>query len=130
MEEKKNVVETTETSKSPYSKDERMWGMFCHLSTFAIFFFPTLGNIVAPLIIWLIKKEEYPFVNDQGKEVLNFQISMTLFMIGAGILCIFLIGIPLLIGLAIFDFIVTIIAAVKANDGEKYRYPINIRFID
>ena len=80
-------------------------------------------------IIWLIKKEEMPFVEDQGKEVLNFQISMTIYLLISGILCIILIGIPIIIGLVIFCFIITIIAAISANDGKSYRYPINLRLI-
>ena len=110
------------------SKDERTWGMLCHISTFCGMIIP-FGNILAPLIIWLIKKEELPFVEDQGKEVLNFQISMIIYLICSAFLCIILIGIPILIGLFIFDFIITIIAAINANDGKSYRYPINLRLI-
>ena len=110
------------------SKDERTWGMLCHISTFCGMIIP-LGNILAPLIIWLIKKEELPFVEDQGKEVLNFQISMIIYLAISVILCFLLIGIPLLIGLIIFDFIITIIATINANDGKYYRYPITIHFI-
>jgi len=111
------------------TKDERTWAMLCHFSAFAGLIFP-FGNFLAPLIIWLIKKEEFPFVEDQGKEVLNFQISMTIYLIGSGILCFILIGIPMVIGFLIFDVIVTLIGAVKANDGFKYRYPLAIRFIN
>ena len=117
-----------QTIESQPTKDERTWGMLCHFSAFFGFIFP-LGNILAPLIIWLIKKEEMPFVEDQGKEVLNFQISMTIYLICSAFLCIILIGIPILIGLFIFDFIITIISAISANDGKSYRYPINLRLI-
>jgi len=110
------------------SKDERTWAMLCHFSAFAGLIFP-FGNFLAPLIIWLIKKEELPFVEDQGKEVLNFQISMTIYLLISGILCIILIGIPILIGLVIFCFIITLIAAISANDGKAYRYPMNLRLI-
>ena len=110
------------------SKDERTWAMLSHFSALCMFIFP-FGNILAPLIIWLIKKEEMPFVQDQGKEVLNFQISMTIYLIGSIILIIVLIGIPILIGLGIFNVIITIIAGIKANDGKSYRYPINLRLI-
>ena len=110
------------------SKDERTWAMLCHFSAFAGLVFP-FGNFLAPLIIWLIKKEEMSFVEDQGKEVLNFQISMTIYLICSALLCIILIGIPIIIGLFIFDFIITIIAAISANDGKSYRYPINLRLI-
>ena len=110
------------------SKDERTWAMLCHFSACTGLIFP-FGNFLAPLIIWLIKKEELPFVEDQGKEVLNFQISMTIYLLISGILCIILIGIPIVIGLVIFCFIITIIAAISANDGKSYRYPINLRLI-
>jgi uncharacterized Tic20 family protein len=110
------------------TKDERTWSMLCHISTFCGLIIP-FGNILVPLIIWLIKKEELPFVEDQGKEVLNFQISMIIYLICSAFLCIILIGIPILIGLFIFDFIITIIAAISANDGKSYRYPINLRLI-
>ena len=114
--------------ESQPSKDERTWAMLCHFSAFAGLIFP-FGNFLAPLIIWLIKKEELPFVEDQGKEVLNFQISMTIYLLISVILCIILIGIPIIIGLVIFSFIITIIAAISANDGKSYRYPINLRLI-
>ena len=114
--------------ESQPTKDERTWAMLSHFSALSMFIFP-FGNILAPLIIWLIKKDEMPFVEDQAKEVLNFQISMTIYLIGSIILIIVLIGIPILIGLVIFNIIITIIAAISANDGKSYRYPINLRLI-
>ena len=121
-EESTSAIETTP------SKDERTWAMLSHFSALCMFIFP-LGNILAPLIIWLIKKEEMSFVEDQAKEVLNFQISMTIYLIGSLILIILLIGIPILIGLVIFNVIITIIAGIKANDGKCYRYPLNLRLV-
>jgi uncharacterized Tic20 family protein len=114
--------------ESVNKRDENMWAMFCHLSTFVGFLIP-LGNIIGPLVIWSIKKEELPLVDDQGKEAMNFQISMTIYYIGAIILTIVVIGIPILIGLVLFDIIVTIVAMVKAGEGVAYRYPLCIRFI-
>ena len=114
--------------ESQPTKDEKTWAMLCHFSSFVGLIFP-FGNFLGPLIIWLIKKEEMPFVEDQGKEVLNFQISMTIYLLISGILCIILIGIPIIIGLVIFCFIITIIAAISANDGKSYRYPMNLRLI-
>jgi len=110
------------------SKDANTWGMLCHLIAFAGFVIP-FGNIIGPLVIWLIKKDQYEFVDDQGKESLNFQISMTIYFIISAILTVILIGIVLLIALAIFDIVVLIIATIKANGGEKYRYPLTIRLI-
>jgi hypothetical protein len=110
------------------TKDERTWAMLSHLSSLAGFVIP-FGNIVGPLVIWSIKKDEFPLVEDQGKEALNFQISMTIYIIASVILILLLVGIPLLIGLGLFDLIVTVIAAINANDGVKYRYPLCIRFV-
>lgn len=102
--------------------------MLCHLSTFAGYVIP-FGNIIAPLIIWIMKKEEFPLANDQGKEVLNFQISFMIYLTIALLLVILLIAIALGVVLLLFEVIITIIAAVNAYDGVRYRYPLTIRFI-
>ncbi len=120
---------TTESQTTAATRDEKIWAMFCHLSFFAIFIIPFLGNILGPLIIWLIKKDEFPLVNDQGKESINFQISMTIYFFISIIFCFVAIGIPILIAILFFDPIFTIIAAVKANEGVPYRYPLTIRLI-
>ncbi len=112
------------------SRDENMWAMFCHLSSFALFLIPFLGNIVGPLIIWVIKKDEYPLVNDQGKEAVNFQISMTIYFFIAILLSFVAIGIPIMLAILFFVPIVTIVAAIRASEGVKYRYPMIIRFIN
>ncbi len=110
-------------------KQEKTWGMLCHLSAFAVFLFPALGNVIGPLIVWLIKKDESPFVDDQGKESLNFQISFTIYCLVASILIFVVIGIILLIALGIAFLVLVIIASIKANEGEEFRYPLTIRLI-
>jgi uncharacterized Tic20 family protein len=109
-------------------KDERMWAMLCHLAALAAHVCP-FGNVVGPLVVWLIKKDEYPLVDDQGKEAVNFQITMTI----AGLLCLplvfVIVGIFLAIAVYFASFILAIVAAVRANGGERYRYPFSIRFI-
>jgi len=107
---------------------ERTWAMLCHLSALAMFIFP-FGNIIGPLVIWLIKKDESEFVDDQGKESLNFQISFTIYCIIAAFLILVIIGIFILIALGVLFLVLVIIATVKANSGEKFRYPLSIRFI-
>jgi len=109
-------------------RQERNWGMGCHLAALAGFVIP-FGNIIGPLVFWLMKRDESEFVNDQGKESLNFQITVTILAIVAGILIIVLIGIFLLILVGIVSLVMIILAAVKASEGEKYRYPFNIRLI-
>ena len=110
-----------------FGKDERTWAMLCHIGALAGGAIP-IGNIKAPLVIWLVKKDEMPFVDEQGKEVLNFEITL---MIGA-LLCIplvfLIIGIPLLLALAIFGVVYNIIGAVKTNEGVHFRYPFRIQF--
>lgn len=107
---------------------ERTWAMFAHLSALAGFIIP-FGNIIAPLVIWLIKKDESAFVDDQGKEALNFQISLTIYLIVAFILVVIILGIFLLVGLVLLGLVLVVVAAVKANSGEKFRYPLAIRLI-
>lgn len=117
------MVEST-----PSSNEERTWAMVCHLAALAGLVVP-LGNIFGPLVVWLVKKEAFPLVDDQGKESVNFQLSITLYMIVAGVLILVLIGIPLLIGLGIYAVVMLIIASIRANEGQRYRYPLTIRFI-
>jgi len=107
---------------------ERTWAMGAHLAALAGFIIP-FGNIIGPLIIWLVKKDESPFVDDQAKESLNFQISIIIYCIIAAILIILVIGIFLLVLIAILDIVFIIIAAVKANSGEKFHYPLTIRLV-
>jgi hypothetical protein len=102
--------------------------MLCHLSVLAGFIIP-LASIIAPLVIWLIKKDEMPFVEDQGKESLNFQITILIGFIIAIILAFVFIGFLLMPALAIFDLVMVIVAAMKANEGVRYRYPYSIRFL-
>jgi len=128
------TVETETTNQveqaSVDKKEENMWAMFCHLASFAGLVFPFVGSVLGPLVVWLLKKDEYPLVDDQGKEAMNFNISMVIYYVVSIILIIVVIGIPLLIGLFLFDVIVTIIAMVKASEGVKYRYPLAIRLIN
>ena len=117
----------TEVTAVP-EKDERMWGMLCHLTAFSGFIIP-FGSIIAPLIIWLIKKEEMPFVDDQGKESLNFQLTMLIAFIISFVLMFVFIGFLLIGVLCIYEIVVVIMASMKSNDGVRYRYPWAIRFI-
>jgi uncharacterized protein len=109
-------------------QNERTWAMFCHLSSFAGFIIP-FGGIIGPIVVWSIKKDQYPLVDDQGKEAINFSISMIIFYIAAAILVFVLIGFPLLIALFFFRLIITVVAAIRANEGVRFRYPLSIRFI-
>ena len=110
------------------SKDEKTWGMFCHLAALGGYVIP-FGNIIGPLIVWLVKKDEMPFVADQGKESLNFQITVAIAAVICFLLVFVFIGFVLLPALAILDLVFVIIASIKANEGVAYRYPFKIQFI-
>lgn len=122
------MSENQSQSQAPTQQDKTL-GMVCHLLGLAGYVFWLFGNILGPLILWLVKKDTSEFVDDQGKESLNFQISMTIYGMGAGLLSFVLIGLPLLFAIAIFDIVMIVIAAVQANNGVRYRYPLCIRFI-
>ena len=117
------IEESTEMTS-----EERTWGMLCHLIAFSGFIIP-FGSLFGPLIIWMIKKDEMPFVDDQGKESLNFQLTMLIAYIVSFILMFILIGFLLIGILIIYAIVVIIIASIKANEGVCYRYPLTIRFI-
>ena len=110
------------------NSQEKNWAMFCHVAAFAGFIIP-FGNIVGPLVIWLIKREEMPFVDDQGRESLNFQISVTIYLFVSALLILVFIGVLLIVALVLFDLIVVIMAIIKSNEGEPYRYPLSLRII-
>jgi uncharacterized Tic20 family protein len=105
------------------------WGMLCHLTALVMYVGVPLGNILGPLIVWLIKKDEFPFVDMQGKESLNFQISMTIYGLIAGALTTVLIGWVFLAVLFIVNIFFIIRASLVANRGIPYRYPFTIRLI-
>jgi uncharacterized Tic20 family protein len=110
------------------SAEERQWAMFAHLSALAGLLVP-FGSIIGPLVIWLIKKDTMAFVNDQGKEALNFNITVAIAAVVCWVLCFILIGILLFAALAIVWLVFVIIAAIKANEGTLYRYPFVLRLV-
>jgi uncharacterized protein len=107
----------------------RTWCVACHLSALAGFLIPALGHIGGPLIVWLVKRGDSAEIDEHGKEALNFQISMLIYNVVAGILCLILIGFALLAILHIANVVFVIIAAVRASEGRMYRYPLTLRLI-
>ncbi|PXA04854.1 DUF4870 domain-containing protein [Coraliomargarita sinensis] len=124
-----------------------MMGMLCHLLALTALVGVPFGNILGPLVIWLIKKEDHPFIDKCGKESLNFQITATLAGMALGVVAVvttFIAAIPIiglisflflpliaLAGLALMVAVIvfTVIAAIKASEGTNYRYPYSIRLI-
>jgi uncharacterized Tic20 family protein len=109
-------------------KEERQWAMFAHIGTFSSMFVP-LGNIIAPIVIWQMKKRESEFVVEQAKESLNFQITLFIYALISFLLVFIIIGFFLIFALVIFGLIMVIIGGIKANEGEDFRYPMCIRLI-
>ncbi len=114
---------------STTSSNVRTWTVLCHASALAGLFLHFLGHLLGPLIVWLVKRGDSPEIDAHGKESLNFQISMLIYDAIAAVLCIVLIGIPILIALWVLNTVFVIIASVKASEGTLYRYPFTIRFI-
>ena len=108
--------------------EARQWAMFCHFAAFLGLVIP-FGNLLGPLIVWQIKKDLDPFVDDQGKEALNFQISVALAALLCFLLMVVVIGFPLLLLVSIAALVLTIIAGIKANEGQAYRYPFAWRLV-
>jgi len=114
---------------STSSSDVRMWNVLCHATALAGFFVPWAGHILGPLIVWMAKRNDSPEIDQHGKESLNFQISMLIYNVIAGVLCLVLIGFAILAILHILNLVLVIIASIQASEGKFYRYPITIRLI-
>lgn len=116
------------TALDPAEQNARTWNMLCHLSGLLGFVIP-FGNLLGPLIVWQLKKNEIPSVDQHGKDALNFQITVTIALLICIPLFVVVIGFVLmpLIGLA--ALILMIIAGIKANNGEAYRYPFSLQLV-
>jgi uncharacterized Tic20 family protein len=119
----------TDEPRRPGGKHGGTWGMLCHLSALAGFVGVPFGHILGPLVVWLVKKDEYAFVDDQGKEALNFQISILIYTVVSAFLILMCLGIVLLVLVQLFNFVMIIVASIKASNGEKFRYPLTLRLI-
>jgi hypothetical protein len=105
-----------------------MWGMGCHLAGFAGLVFP-FGNVIGPLVVWLVKKDEHAFIDDQGKESLNFQMTLASLQFVLFLLADLLKWhVPFYL-ISVLGTVFVIIAAIQASEGVAYRYPITYRFL-
>ncbi len=109
-------------------RQTRIWAMLLHFSIFLGCIVPVAG-LIAPILIWQIKKHDLPGIEVHGRNVVNFIISMLLYSIIAILLCFFMIGFALLPVLGLIGIVFPIIGGIKANDGEAWSYPMMIRFI-
>jgi uncharacterized Tic20 family protein len=110
-------------------RDARKWATICHLSALVGLLGNGVGFVLGPLIVWLLKREDHPFVDGQGKEALNFQITMFIVLLAATTLAVIGIGIIIMIAVALLMTIFPIIGAIKANEGVPYRYPLTWRVV-
>ena len=112
-------------------KQARIWGMACHAAALSAWIGVPFGHVIGPMTVWLLMRENHPFIHEQGREALNFQISMTIYAILSFLLLLLTrpFGLPLLIGLFLLDVILALVATMKAGNGESYRYPMTLRFI-
>ena len=128
------------TTPAQAASEERTWAMLCHLLAFSWVIGIPFGNFLGPVFAWVMKKDQYSLVDDQGKESLNFQISLfiytmvlTTITVIAVITIVGILLLPVLISLAlaivVFKLICVITASIQANQGVRYRYPLTIRFI-
>lgn len=108
--------------------EARTFGMLCHLAALSTYF-TGIGMVLGPLILWVIKKDQHPFVNEQGKEALNFNISFMIYHAVAVALCFVFVGFLILPIVHLVWLVLLIIAAINANSGKRYRYPMTIRLI-
>ena len=121
------------------SAEERQWAMFAHLSALAGGLLTGAiggwGFFLGPLVIWLMKKDTMPFVADQAKEALNFNITVSAIMLVMLVLTVVTLGIgiliagPIMVIVGIAALVLIIMAAIKANEGHAYRYPLTIRLV-
>lgn len=135
MSEFEDMTTTIPPPPGTPSAEDRQWALFGHLSSLAGLFTGGIGNIIGPLVIWLVKKDTLPFAGDQAKEALNFNITLliaalvllvlTLVTFGIGIV----VTLPLGILLGLAWLVLTVMAAIKANEGVAYRYPFTLRLI-
>lgn len=114
-------------TKNLLGMEENTYLMLMHLSQFAGFIIAGLGFVI-PIVMWLVNADKSEAVSRHGKNIANFMLSMLIYIVISIILCLVLIGIPMLIALGIIEIVFIIIAAVKANNGEYWKYPLSIPF--
>jgi len=119
----------TDVTAGGVSAEGRKWATICHLSALVGLLGNGIGFLLGPLIVWLWKRDTDPYIEEQGREAVNFQITMFIAALISGVLSIIVIGFFLLGIVALLMIIFPIMAGIKADKGEHYRYPLTIRFL-
>jgi len=121
------MTDSISSTADHVTQEARQWAMFLHFSVFLGYVAP-LAGFIAPIVIWQLKKDQLPWVDEHGKIVTNWILSSLIWWIVSGILCLVAIGIPLLAAMGIVSVIFPLIGGIKANNGETWTYPLSIRF--
>jgi len=111
----------------PSEKDVQQWAMLLHLSQLLGHVLPPIG-LVVPFVIWQYKKVDMPEIDEHGKIVANWIVSALIYTVASALLCIIVVGVPLLLAVLALSVIYPIIGAVKASSGTVWRYPLSINF--
>jgi uncharacterized protein len=111
------------------TESERTWGMLAHLSALFGLIVPLIGNVVAPLIVWITKREQSAFVGEQALESLNFNITVSIGALICGLAALVFVGFLLGTALFIAWLALTLIAGIRASEGQHYRYPFSLRLV-
>lgn len=127
QQDQSNVTATPTTNEQVIEPREKIWAMVCHLSALTGCIIP-FGNIVAPLFIWLLLRKQYAYVDEQGRQALNFQLSVTIYFIVSLICILILVGFVLAPLVLLLNFIAIIVAAVETGNAKHFRYPLAIKF--
>lgn len=107
--------------------EARKWAMLCHYAAFAWLLAPMIGNVIGPLLVWQLKRESDPYVDQQGREALNFQITASLALLVCATLA--WVAFPLAALVSLGALVLTVIGGIRANEGRAWRYPFCIRFL-
>ncbi len=108
------------------ASNDRLWSVLCHLSYFFGF---ALISFIFPLVVYLVMRDDSPYVTHHAREALNFHLSLLVYIVCCIPLCFIVVGIPLLVAIGLTGLVCSIVAAVKAGKGMYYQYPITIRFV-
>ncbi|MCA8956036.1 MAG: DUF4870 domain-containing protein [Planctomycetes bacterium] len=117
-------------ARTPLPSETRLWAVFLHLAGLSHYLIPVPGaGVVLPLILWQVKKDDSAFLDQQGREALNFQISILIYVVVSAILVFALVGIVLLPAVLLFQLVACVMAAIRANEGRVFRYPLCLRLV-
>jgi uncharacterized Tic20 family protein len=123
------TTDTPPTVPENLSENERTWGMIAHFSALAAFVLPLVGGVIGPLIVWALKKDQYPFAGEAAKEAINFNLTVLLASCVCAVLAFVFVGIVLGFALFVYWLVMTILAGVKASEGLHYRHRFTLRLL-